>query len=127
LDLSTRELTGDARQELVARVRQHIGDVTREILHVFTFAGESLKPVLAVEVGRTQAAHSIINKVSFVRERDHVVLHIAPGEARGWSAPDYPFTTESSDGIEPLLLPWKDKPLRYSFDGQRLQSRLGTD
>ena len=127
LELSTQELTGDVRRDLVARIRQRIGAVTREILHVYSFAGESLKPVLAVEVARSQADHAIANKVAFVRERDHVVLHIAPGEARGWSAADYPFNSESSDGIDPLLLPWKDKAVRYQFDGQRLQSRLRTE
>jgi hypothetical protein len=127
LRLFTGDVTGDGRHELFARIRQQIGAVTREIVYVYTFAVESLVPLLAVEVSRAQGAQSITNGVTLVPEGNHVALQIAPGAARGWSAADYPFSSESRDGVAPLLLPWMDKPMHYQYDGQRLSPRLSKD
>jgi hypothetical protein len=127
LRLFTGDVTGDGRHELFARIRQQIGEVTREIVYVYSFAAENLVPLLAVEVSRAQGAHSITNGVSLVPDGNHVALQIAPGAARGWSVADYPFSSESRDGVAPLLLPWMDKPTHYHYDGQRLSPRISNN
>ena len=127
LRVFTGDVTGDARHELFARIRQQIGPVTREIVYVYTFAAERLVPLLAVEVSRTQGTQSVTNAVTLVPDGNHVALQIAPGTARGWSAADYPFSSESHDEVAPLLLPWIDKPKHYQYDGQRLTPRLSSD
>jgi hypothetical protein len=124
LRLYTGDLTGDGRHELFARTRQVVGAVTREILYVYTFVGEQLEPLLAVEVSRSQGSQSIANQVSLVPRAGGGALQITPGLARGWSAADYPFSSESHDGVAPLLLPWKDRPLRYEYDGHQLLPRV---
>jgi hypothetical protein len=124
LSVYTGDLTGDGRHELFARIRQVIGAVTREILYVYTFVGEQLEPLLAVEVSRSQGSQSIANQVSLAPRAGGRALQITPGVARGWSEADYPFSSESRDGVAPLLLPWKDRPLRYEYDGQQLLPRV---
>jgi hypothetical protein len=124
LRVFTGDLTGDGRHELLARIRQQISGVTREILYVYTFAGERLEPLLAVEVSRNQGAQSIANQVTLVPAHGRLALQITPGAAHGWSESDYPFSADSHDGVAPLLLPWKDGSLRYDFDGQQLVPRV---
>ncbi len=118
--LFTADVTGDGRRELFVRFKQDIGDVRREILLGYTFTNTGMSPILAVEVRREQNGASVGNVVRLLHERGHYALRIAPGRARGWDAGSYPFVAESSDGYGPLLLPWKDRPLRYRFNGEQL-------
>ena len=127
LQLTTADVSGDGKKELLARIRQQIGPVTREVLFVYTFAGEALAPLLAAEVRRTEGDRSITNAVSMVPGAKHVTLRVAPGVARGWSASDYPYSSGTGDGVAPLLLPWMDKPTDYKYDGRRLVPRLSKD
>ena len=60
------------------------------------------------------------NSVELLEDHGHSVLRISPGRARGWSEQSYPFTTQSTDGYAPLLLPWKDAPVRYRVEGAGL-------
>lgn len=121
----TGDVTGDGRREIFVRIRQMIGDVQREILLGYTFAGEALTPILSVEVRRARGADSVGNVVALVRDGRHFALRITPGFAHGWGEASYPFTTESLDGIGPLLLPWRDSPVKYRFDGQALVGAQG--
>jgi len=47
-------------------------------------------------------------------------LQIHPGRARGWGEDSWPFTQDANDSVEPLLLPWRDRPVRYRLRGGRL-------
>jgi hypothetical protein len=116
----TGDVTGDRRRELFVRFKQMIGDVQREILLAYTFVGDGVQPIAAVEVRRAQGEHSIGNVVALVRAGKHWALRIAPGVARGWDARNYPFVAESTDGYGPLLLPWRDAPVQYRFEGDAL-------
>ncbi|HEX7480303.1 MAG TPA: hypothetical protein VF331_21060 [Polyangiales bacterium] len=122
LHLFAGDVTGDGRSELFVRVRQHIGEVEREILLGYSFAADALQPVLRVEVRRARGQDSVANVVSLVREGQRSVLEIKPGTASGWAADSYPFSSESLDGIGPLLLPWRDAVARYRYVGQQLVS-----
>lgn len=124
--VQTGDLTGDGRRELFVRVRQHIGDVQRELLYCYAVAAQSAQPLLVVEVARARGEQRIDNKVSLLPDKQRVVLTIEPGEARGWSARDYPFVSESVDGVAPLLLPWKDHTLQYVFERDRVVPKVRT-
>jgi hypothetical protein len=124
ISLYTADVTGDHHQDVFARVRQDIGPVSRELLIVYTFRDQVPAIVLEVEVSRAEGAtRAIANDVGLVKEADHLTLQIGPGVARGWTRADYPFSNEAQDGVAPLLLPWKDGPTRYRYDGQRLVPR----
>jgi hypothetical protein len=122
----TGDVTGDGRRELFVRIKQRIGDVQRELLLGFTFRGEGMEQILAVEVRRAQGGRSVGNVVALVPGARTWALRIAPGVARGWDALTYPFVAESTDGYGPLLLPWKDAVQQYRFDGQALVPQSGS-
>jgi hypothetical protein len=125
LGLQTGDLTGDGRREILVRVRQRISDVQRELMYCYGLSAQRATQLVVVEVSRARGGQRIDNKVTLVPgpDKQRSVLTIEPGVARGWSASDYPFTAESLDGIEPLLLPWKDQPASYVFERDRLIRR----
>lgn len=109
-------MTGDGRAEILVRVRQTFGDVRREVLLVHQLTERGFPRLLQVEVARAQGERSITNEVRTRGGR----LEIAPGRARGWTADSYRFTRDPSDSVEPLLLPWRDRPVRYTARNARL-------
>ena len=120
LSVETADLTGDGRQELLFRVRRSVEDVQREILIVHQFRPTGFPRLLAVEVAREQGGARIENQVSVQRARRASVLAIAPGRARGWDAQSWPFQDGTGDGVEPILLPWRDRAVRYEYRGGEL-------
>ncbi|MEM9193220.1 MAG: hypothetical protein AAGF12_28860, partial [Myxococcota bacterium] len=122
ISLSTHDLTGDGRQEIVLRVRRRAGtapsgeEVVRELLLVRQFVPRGFRRLLAVEVGRTIGRGSVENQVRLRRGR----LSIEPGRARGFDAASWPFADGTSDGVEPLLLPWRDSARAYRYERGRL-------
>ena len=116
LAVDAADVTGDGRAEVLVRVRQTFGDVRREVLLVHQLTERGFPRLLQVEVARAQGERSISNEVRTNGGR----LEIAPGRARGWSEDSYRFTRDPSDSVEPLLLPWRDRPVRYTARGGRL-------
>ncbi len=120
LDVKTEDVTGDGRAEVLVRVRQTLGDVTRELLMVHRFArGGTFPRVLTVEVGRTRGNERIANEVRTVRG----TLEIRPGRTQGWTADNWPWSDSPPGDVAPLLLPWRDQPVRYRLQGARLTPR----
>jgi hypothetical protein len=127
LDVSTADLTGDGVAEVLVRVQQELAgaeNVVRELLLVLRGdPDDRIARALAVEVARRQRAshrpagdHSeraIENRVSV----QNGVLSIEPGTASGWTEQTYPFTPDAIPGSERLLLPWRDKVVRYRASG----------
>ncbi|HKU41530.1 MAG TPA: hypothetical protein VJR89_25410 [Polyangiales bacterium] len=126
LGVQTGDLTGDGRRELLVRVRQRIGDVSRELVYCYSLGQQRAEQLLVVEVARARGTQRIDNKVALVADKQRAVLTIEPGVARGWSAADYPFVAESADGIAPLLLPWKDRVTSYVYERDRLVPKATT-
>ena len=116
LAVDAADVTGDGRAEVLVRVRQTFGDVRREVLLVHQLTERGFPRLLQVEVARTQGERSITNEVRTSGGR----LEIAPGRARGWAEDTYRFTRDPNDSVEPLLLPWRDRPVRYTARGARL-------
>jgi hypothetical protein len=116
LGVEAADVTSDGRAELLFRVRQTFGDVRREVLIVHMLGDRGFPRLLQVEVARQQGDSSVQNEV---RTRGGA-LEIDPGRARGWSAERWPFSPDANDSVEPLLLPWRDRAVRYTRRGERL-------
>ncbi len=115
LHVGAADVTGDGRAELFVRVRQVLAGadgVKRGVMlvHHFDDAGRFSR-VLSVEAFRYQGRVHIANHVG----TRGGVLVVSPGDARGWNAETYPFADEAPGGVGRLLLPWKDRPVRYRF------------
>lgn len=117
LDVSAADVTGDGRAEIFFRVRQNIGDVRREVLVIHHFTPDGFPMMLTREVAREQSGNRIENEIVTSGGR----LEIRPGTAHGWSASNWPYADgPSGDGVDPLLLPWRDRAVRFRFTGGRL-------
>ncbi|RLB50474.1 MAG: hypothetical protein DRJ42_18795 [Deltaproteobacteria bacterium] len=121
VSVQAADLTGDGRAEVLIRIRRVAGDVIREVLLVQQFRRSEFARILAVEVARTQGTNSIQNEVRVIGRGNRRRLTIGPGRARGWSREAWPFAEGGTgDGIEALLLPWRDEQRRYRYAGGRL-------
>lgn len=122
LGLSLADVTGDKLGEVLVRYRMRSSEAEHELLLVLRVEAapnaRRLSPLLVVEVARKRGSDAIVNEVQTLGGK----LTIAPGQPRGFTEKTYPFDHEPSPGIERLLLPWLDKPVRYRFDGTRLRA-----
>ena len=117
LDVRLADVTGDGRSEILVRIRQAIGDVRREVLLVHQLTVTGFPAILQREVAREQGTNRIENEVRTEGGR----LEVRVGTARGYSESAWPFAPgPSTDGVEQVLLPWRDRPVTYRFAGGRL-------
>ncbi len=110
------DVTGDRRAELLFTVRQRFGEVTRQVLVVHQIRGSAFPRLLQVEVAREQGTAFVRNEVLTRGGR----LEVRPGRAREWGADAWPFTRDGDDSVEPILLPWSDRAVRYRLRGSSL-------
>jgi hypothetical protein len=123
LDVRAADVTGDRIDELLVRVRQKLvgsdaaKGVTRELLSVLR-SDESgrLSRALLVEVARRKDDSAIENQVS----AQAGALTIEPGRTKGWTQASYPFAAQGVGGAGALLLPWRDRSVRYRLEGNAL-------
>ncbi|MEJ7728836.1 MAG: hypothetical protein WKG00_06440 [Polyangiaceae bacterium] len=102
-----RELTGDARNEIV--IRKRVGKdkdkKSRELYQVLSFAGAEVPaPIFQHEVGITTEEGTIQNEVSTAREAANPTITVKPGTAKGLDASNYREPIETS--VFPMLFPW---------------------
>ncbi len=124
LHLGAADVTGDGKAELFVRVRQSLSGVEgvkRGVMLVHRFDEQQrFSRVLSVEAFRyafrSEGRAHISNRVSIERGK----LTVSPGHATGWSETSYPFVDEAVAGVGKLLLPWKDKPVRYHWSAGAL-------
>ncbi|MGF1467039.1 MAG: hypothetical protein ACFCGT_12980 [Sandaracinaceae bacterium] len=120
LDVRTADVTGDRRSEILGRIQQRDGEVTRHVLVVYRVRETGIQQILLAEVRREQAGDFVENDVRTRGGR----LQIRPGRARGFGADRWPFAPPSAEGaVAPLLLPWQDRPVTYRLVGDRLEPR----
>ncbi|MET0286977.1 MAG: hypothetical protein ABW352_21015 [Polyangiales bacterium] len=122
LDVLAADVTGDSRAELLLRVRQALtggaSGAQRELLLVLGTDDQGRMARIGLfEILRRLGDNTIENQFS----AKNGTLTIAPGGARGWTQTSYPFSDEATGGAGKLLLPWKDKSMRYSFRNGALQ------
>lgn len=110
VSVTTADLNRDGRDEVLVRARQQLGDIRRELLMVHRFVrGGAFPRVYTAEVARMQGEQRIENEVRTRGGR----LEIRPGRAQGWSAETWPWADAGGgEGIDPLLLPWRDRAPR---------------
>ncbi len=111
--LRVHDVTGNGKAELIFEFVQRIGDVERVLLAAHCLGYKGFPRVLLVEIERRQAKRSVRNSVSF-KGKGSGSLVIAPGKAKGWSKGNWSFA-DNNDEVGPLLLPWRDKAVRYRF------------
>lgn len=120
LDVRTADVTGDGRAEVLVRAVQTLGDVRRELLMVHRFTRSGFPRVLTAEVARQQGERRVENDIQTRRGQ----LTLAPGSARGWSESTWPWAPDEQQGqVRPLLLPWRDRAVRFRLRGDALVPR----
>lgn len=121
VSLRTENVGGDRHEEILITVRQHHeGGIVRTLLLVHQLTDEGFPRLLSAEVGRSQGNNSVEVEVQARRG----TLTLAPGRARGFDASNWPWApSDGSDGVAPILLPWRDRAVRYRFRGGRLEAR----
>lgn len=125
-EISAKDLTGDGRAELVVRGTRRQGAgaaaIASDITMVYAATPEGMKRLFAIETAREQNGKRVQGMMQFVPGKGGgFEIDVRPGNAKGFSAKDYPWKEDEPGGsIEPLLLPWgSKKALRYRFDGQK--------
>ena len=120
LDLSTRDVTGDGKAEIVVRGVMHgngpAGPIDWEVTLVFQVVGDTLRRVFAAETARSMGTKRVTGSMRFSGGG----IELAPGAAVGWTERTYPFGQDTGPvgGYEPLLLPWSNvSPVRYRWTG----------
>ncbi len=121
VSVRTADLTSDGRREILIRVRRAVGDVQREVLIVQQFRPREFARIGMIEVARSQGSNSIRNQVRITGRGRRARLTIRPGRARGWNASSWPFADGTGDGVDPLLLPWRDSAVTYRYANGRLR------
>ncbi len=110
------DLAGDGRGALVLRYVERAGGGARELLSVYRFDADKVNRVFMAEVGKSQGANRIDDKVSYVRRGKATDILIETGSAAGFSQATY-HESPAEDAI-PVLLPWgDDRRARYQFRG----------
>jgi len=124
LGLETADLTGDGVDELLIRVRRRAGDITRQVLLVHRIGdqdGGDFPRLAAIEVRRARGDAWVENRVRVQGRGRRARLVVQPGRARGWDERSWPWAPEAPEATPtPVLLPWRDRPVRYRWDGGRL-------
>jgi hypothetical protein len=120
LEVTTRDLTGDGRAEILVKGRLHgtapEGAVEREVLLVYRATPEGLVRIFAAETARAIGGKRVAASV----ELSNQGLTLSPGRATGWTEKTYPFNQDVAPvgGYEPLPLPWGGaKAARYRWTG----------
>jgi hypothetical protein len=129
LDLTTRDLTGDGKQEIVVRAVQRApapreaggsGTVDREVVLVFQVLEEGIRRVFGAEVARAVGAQRVSGTLRFLPAGKGADIELSPGKAVEWTEKTYPWAQDPgpAGGVEPLLLPWGGaQPVRYRWNG----------
>jgi hypothetical protein len=127
LDVTARDLTGDGKAELVARIVTHLpappdlggGTVDRELLLVYGVGPDGPARLFAAETARSLGQRRVQAAVRFVARGRASDVEIAPGRATGFTQATWPFAGEPAQGgVEPLPLPWSGaKPARWRWNG----------
>jgi len=124
LDVSTADLTGDGTDELLIRIRRTNGDVSRDVLLVHRLTEDAFPRLAALEVRRARGGDFVENQVRLRGRGRRATLERRPGRARGFAEGSWPFAADPPGTTpEPILLPWRDRAVRYRFDGDRLVQR----
>jgi hypothetical protein len=129
-DVTTRDLNGDGRAEIVVRGVQHVpappelgkGVLDRELLLVYTVADGKIARVFAAETAVSMGDHRVSSTLGLSPAAPGgrgLELVMGPGHAAGWDPKTFPFRQETApiNGVEPLVLPWTQGSVRFKWSG----------
>ncbi len=127
--VSAHDLTGDGHAEIIVRGSQRAqapedlgeGELVREVLFVYSANETSIARVFAAETAVVMGNRRVHSLLAFVPGRSGLDIEIRPGRAVGWTRSTWPYRqdTEAVSGLEPIVLPWTPKPVRFRFaDGR---------
>lgn len=133
IGVSTRDLDGDGRAEILLRGVQRLpapkelgappkAELTREVLFVYQVqaAGKKIARVFAAETGLSVDGKRVASSVAFVpSEKTGLDLVLGPGRATGFTSKTWPYKQDTApvSGIEALRLPWSEGTTRYRWNG----------
>jgi hypothetical protein len=133
LGVSTRDLDGDGRAEILLRGVQRLpapkelgappkAELVREVLFVYQVqpASKRIARVFAAETGISLGDRRVASTVAFVpSEKAGLDLVLGPGRATNFDSKTWPYKQDNApvSGIEPLRLPWTEGTTRYKWNG----------
>lgn len=128
LALETADLTGDGVDEILLtraeRQQTDRGELVREVLSVHRLGENAFPRVLAAEVARALGSWRVEADVRLRGRGRRRALQIRPGTAHGVDVSNWPFGPEPTDVTpRPIPLPWRDRPVTFRWDGERLVPR----
>jgi hypothetical protein len=130
IDVMARDLTGDGKAEAIvlgvlhAKAGKELDDasVDRSVLFVFQITETGIHRIFAAETARNLSDRSVLAGVRLLPRDTGTQIELSAGRAIGFTAKNYPFPeeTETTGGVEPLVLPWsRHRSRNYKFDGER--------
>lgn len=125
VDVTARDMNGDGLADILVRGVQRTqapeelgtGEFHREVLFIYTVSPQSISRVFGVETALALGDKRIQGSLSLLAGQSGLDIELRPGRSVGWDRSSWPYKqdTEAVSGIEPLLLPWTTKPVRYRF------------
>ena len=120
LGLEARDVTGDAKSDLLFTTRVRAGSITREALGVWMLAGERPARVFAHETAVLGASgEELRDRVSFSVAKGKATASVGYEPAKGWTVASYrePIAAD----VDPILWPWGSvKERSFSFSSATL-------
>ena len=126
-DVSAFDLTGDGRADIIVRGTQRAaapdelgqGEIVREVVFVYRVDESSITRVFGAETAVSVGRHRMHSLLAFVPTADGYAIEIRPGRVVGWTRATWPYgqDTEAVSGVEPLVLPWTARAVRYRYEG----------
>jgi hypothetical protein len=127
VSVTTRDLTGDGHAEIIVRGVMHVkapkdlgtGTIDREVVLVYAVDGGKVVRVFAAETALVLGDKRISSTISFVPGAKGTTLVLGAGHAVGWDAKSYPYKQDTAPvgALEPIVLPWTDGTVSYSWNG----------
>ena len=127
--VSAHDLTGEGHADIIVRGSQRTeapedmgeGELVREVLYVYKVDETTITRVFAAETAVSLDDQRIHSLLAFVPTASGLDIELRPGRAVGWDRVTWPYAqdTEAVSGVEPIVLPWTESPVRYRFvDGR---------
>ncbi|MCS6912899.1 MAG: hypothetical protein RMK29_05185 [Myxococcales bacterium] len=102
---------GNRQQAVAVRVSETGGGGQREVLRLYRLLGGRFQVIFAAEVAKQVGDRRLSTQVRYVRRGQSVDLVLWPQPPVGFT-PDTYHELPASD-VEPILLPWQDRRVRY--------------
>jgi hypothetical protein len=128
-NVAARDLTGDGKAEIL--VYAVLGSdkavpsrdrAQTQALMVFRVTESGIHRIFAAETGRSLGTSRVIGALAFVpASGDALAIEVRPGLGVGVTRDDNPFGDDRASGLEPVILPWSKRKVRFTFDGSEYQ------